>query len=441
MAQESTNTNIDNNSSFLDNKRGPSFHIKDALFLLLRNLHWLLLFAALGAAVGIMKVKREVPTYASSAKIMIRSSSGISNADFATREAAVKSAFAGERLYNSSVNNEIMILTSKTTMLDAARNLKLNVSYVVKTKFMHRDKDLYTESPIIVDFIDCDEEKYVGYTVTPLNDKKVAVSGNGFTTIKMNLGDTVSTPLGTIAVHSTWFYLPEYFNVPISVSHQALTDVAERYRGSLSVARDDTRNAVVNIYLNDVSPVRAADVINEVIKVYNDDAINDKKRIINETYAYINERVEALNVELGTQETALANFKQENRLVDLNLYGQTYINNSIQSSEALEKVRQQYSTAKYLAQFNKNNDNYSLIPPGIVVEDNQIMNVVSQYNDNVLKLSKYDATAQNPVVKGILQDQNNLRTNLNTLLDVYISLLESRMQEAKRIADQASGTA
>ena len=35
--------------SFLDDKQSVTFRIKDIVFLLLRNVHWLLLFAIVGA--------------------------------------------------------------------------------------------------------------------------------------------------------------------------------------------------------------------------------------------------------------------------------------------------------------------------------------------------------------------------------------------------------
>ena len=50
MADETRNTEI----SFLEEKKGPKLHVKDILFIVLRNLHWLILCGAVGAVIGIL---------------------------------------------------------------------------------------------------------------------------------------------------------------------------------------------------------------------------------------------------------------------------------------------------------------------------------------------------------------------------------------------------
>ena len=61
MENNNTNTNNINQTqtslSFLDDKQSISFHIKDIVFLLLRNIHWLLIFAALGGLIAFCIVK------------------------------------------------------------------------------------------------------------------------------------------------------------------------------------------------------------------------------------------------------------------------------------------------------------------------------------------------------------------------------------------------
>ena len=58
--------------SFLDDKQSVSFHIKDLVFLLLRNIHWLIAFALLGGVIANIYTRRQEKIYESSAKILIR---------------------------------------------------------------------------------------------------------------------------------------------------------------------------------------------------------------------------------------------------------------------------------------------------------------------------------------------------------------------------------
>ena len=55
-------TNSQNNPdlSFLEQEGKPKIHIKDILFLILHNLHWLILFATIGAVIGNFYARRQV---------------------------------------------------------------------------------------------------------------------------------------------------------------------------------------------------------------------------------------------------------------------------------------------------------------------------------------------------------------------------------------------
>ena len=148
MDNNSTTRQTQTDLSFLDDKQSISFHIKDLVFLLLRNLHWLLLFAVLGGLIANFYARRQEKTYESTAKILIRSGNDIGVSDNDTREATIRSALGLRSFYSSTINNEIMILTSKSTIQKAVEDLHLNITYSTKTRIIHREKDLYNTSPV-----------------------------------------------------------------------------------------------------------------------------------------------------------------------------------------------------------------------------------------------------------------------------------------------------
>lgn len=293
-----------NDTSFLEEKKTQKIHIKDILFTILRNAHWLILCGAVGAIIAGYSVRHQDRVYASNARLLIKGTS--TNSEAGTREASIKNMFATRTLYNSSINNEMMILTSKSALTEVSRNLKLNIFYTTKTRLVNRTKDLYGESPITIDFIDNNEEDYVAFTATIKNDNQFDLTMPDYEPLPVPFEDTVATPFGRIVAHKTWFFTPDYMGQPIKVVHNGITATADRYRAALSVLRDNDFNTIINISLRDASPIRAQEVINEVIKVYNEDYVKEKERIIAETYDYINQRLSMLHSDLGTQENALA---------------------------------------------------------------------------------------------------------------------------------------
>ena len=140
------------NLSFLDEKQSVSFHIKDLVFLLLRNIHWLLIFALVGALVANFVARRQDKVYQSQAKILIRSGNSLGINDNDTRELSIKSALGLRPFYSSTINNEMMILTAKSTIQKAVEELHLNVIYSTETRFLKRTKNLYAISPVELEF-------------------------------------------------------------------------------------------------------------------------------------------------------------------------------------------------------------------------------------------------------------------------------------------------
>ena len=425
-----------NETSFLDEKTGPKLHVKDVLFTILRNAHWLLLCGVIGAVVAGYWVRHQNRVYESYARVLIKGSS-TGNNDGSIREASIKNMFATRSLYNSSINNEMMILTSKSAMLEVAKALNLNVRYTTKTKLVNRVKDLYGESPVTVAFVDNNEEDVMDFNVTVVDDSLVTIELDNYVPISARFGDTVATPFGRVVPEKTWYCTPSYYNVPIHVSHNSLSATADYYRAAMQVFRDDEMNTIVNLSLRDASPIRAAEVINEAIKVYNEDAVKDKQRIIAYTYDYINERLKLLHSDLGIQENALANFKRQNSLLDLSSYGQTYLATSIQSSEEIERLNKQLSTARYLMQVNESSDEPKIIPSNVGIDDEHISKLISNYNDIVLELGSFQ-NQNNPTVRQRKAELERLKRDMNTLLGVYIGVLQERIAGVRSTADMAA---
>ena len=103
-------------TSFLEEKKTQKIHVKDILFTILRNLHWLVICGAVGAAIAGYQVRGQNKVYSSSARILIvKTSTSSSSEEQTLREASVKNMFYRSPLYNSNVNNEMQIFSSKST--------------------------------------------------------------------------------------------------------------------------------------------------------------------------------------------------------------------------------------------------------------------------------------------------------------------------------------
>ena len=417
--------------SFLDRKDSGRFTFKDVLMTILCNLHWLVRCACIGAAVAWWKSDCTERCYESHARIKIHSVTRNAADDGLERENVSMKRASGNW---NTLNDEILILKSETAMLEVARRLNLGVTYQYTTKVAKRIKDLYGDVPIDVSFLDLDDTDYASLTVTILGDS--IELGIGGTVIDGLMGEVLSTPLGRLSVNPTWAMRDSYIGYCIRVTHRDIVDVAATYRNRVNVTKNSSSDWIVDLSLKDGSPRRAADIINEMISVYNETSINN----IRQTTEYINERIARLETELGSQEAQIAEFKRQNQLLDED-YGQMYVAASIASTEELERLKGQIEHARYIKSLAEDDSENRLLPMTVTIDDDIIHNTIAKFNETVLQLDKYNVsgTTNNPVVQDMLLNLQAMRVNLGRLLDSYIVALKQKCVQVESAVQWANG--
>ena len=429
----------DNNDlSFLEKKDANSLSGKDIFYTILRNLHWLILSAVICAGVAYYRSDRADRIYESHAKIRLNSvtrsrlESGTTTLENITdRRVAITM---------NAINDEIIVLQSETPMLEVAKRLNLGTSYFYQTKLVKRVRDLYRESPITVQMLDINESDNATAVVTVSSDSTFVIEIGEFEPVKGHLGDTVSTSLGRVSIMPTWALRELYYDNPITVRHRNINSVAEYYRNRVDVSRNSTSDGIINLSLHDTSPQRAADILNEMIAVYNENTVDEKKEIIRQTSDYINSRISQLDQDLGAQESQIASFKRENQILNLDDYGQSYLSQSIETQEEINRINAQISHAQYLLQLTATNTENKLFPVTVDIKDDHINSTIRRFNELVLKLDKYKetGTTNNPLVKDLNTEMASLKTNLNQLLTSYIGAMQQQIGVVQTLSQLAA---
>ncbi|MBR6272386.1 MAG: hypothetical protein IKR29_02330, partial [Bacteroidales bacterium] len=292
-----TNNNTSNNTtedlSFLDGERSSGMQFKDVIVLVWRNLHWFILCALICGGIAYYRVKSQEKIYSSTTSILLKT--GASGGSESFRSSAVMNEFTGGSLALSSIMNEIIIIKSQTLMETVVRRLNLNTMYSYTTRLAKRNKTLYKDGPVEVLFPDANEQLSISLMVTPKDQYHVELSGfqekEDAPAMIVAPGDTVNTPVGKVIVKYTWYYNDFFNETPIHVEHLPVVAVAASYRNAVNVERDDEKNTILRLTLADTSPTRAADVLNTLVEVYNEDSMEDQKRILAYSTKYIDERI------------------------------------------------------------------------------------------------------------------------------------------------------
>ena len=201
-----------------------------------------------------------------------------------------------------NVANEILQFRSKTLMREVVQRVHADVSYRIKDGL--RTNELYTQSPVMLSFPDALPEQSFELTVTPKDKNTVVLSDFRGLTAKQSytvtLNDTVTVSKGMrIVATATNYYGDSWTGVPIKVRKSPLESMVNYYKNAIGIQQEEEESSILTLALKDSSPVRAEDVLNMLITVYNEEAIKDKNQVAVNTANFISDRIIIIERELG----------------------------------------------------------------------------------------------------------------------------------------------
>lgn len=418
-----------------------NLNLNDIFHIVLANWYWFLLSVMVCGGVAVLYLKWAPKVYTRTASVLIKDNSkggGLSES----------AAFEELNMFNvkSNVDNEVLVFKSKKLMNSVAERLNLDISYMEKDGL--RMVELYTQSPVALRFPEAEATQAFSLTVTPLSAKEVMLSD--FSTdkvkrIKVALNDTVATPVGKLVVTPTLYYTDKYFGKPVAVGKQNRKDVVLNYSNALQVALASKTATIINLTLQDVSIPRAEDVLNMLIAVYNEDAINDKNQVTVNTSNFINDRLIIIEEELGNVDADIESYKREHQLTDISSETGMYLQESSQYNQEGLGLENQLTLAKYIRNYltdpHKSSD---LIPSNTGISDVNIEGQISEYNNLLLKRDKLisNSSNKNPVVMDLNNSLNAMKQTIIRAVDNLIvglnikitNIKEREIQNSRRIS-------
>lgn len=376
-------------------------------------------------------------TFSRSAKVIINEDAQ----DATLRDIANISGFAGQGS-SVNVNNEVEAFASPDLMTKVVKRLNLETSYV-EHQFM-RDRELYNNSPVELSVIEPlvmssfsfkikkdDDSTFTltDFTVGPEKLKKTEITGA--------VGDTLSTPVGTIALLPTLY--ASNWEKEITVRWVNSTAKAKAYSSELSATVSGKQTSVIVLSLEDTYPNRAENILSTLIDVYNDEWVHDKNRSARNTTEFINERLVVIEQELGGIETDLKEYKEENKLTDMQALSASYLEESSEYASKSFEVHNQLSIAQYIRDYLTEPANANaLIPANSGLTSTDIESQISEYNQIVLQRDKLISSSsdKNPLIADMNAAMISIRSAIIRSIDNLLATLQLQADKIKSQEDQ-----
>ena len=420
-------------------QNNDSFNFKEFLGICISKWYWILLSVLVCLGGAVFYILKTPKVYTRSATLLIK--------ETATRRSAndleTMLAVGGVNQMNSKLSNEIIALQSPDLMKEVVNRLNLDFNYAVAGK-MKKYVIYGSTLPFKVQLPDW--PGVASFEVTPSRDSSYTISNicyvrgdekvKGTRKYVAEPGEMVDTEIGRIQVVPVTSYTGQ-FTQTVYVTHSSIAAATRSYNSRLRAAAVDIKNNsdILNLTISDQSPQRAEDVLNTVISVYNENWVDDRNKLAISTSMFIDDRLVAIERELGNVDDDISDYKSRNVLPDVAAVSNMYMAQTSEAARQIQELENQLYTAKFIRNNLANGIGAGqLIPVSSAITNSSIVSQITLYNSTLLERNNLVAgsSEQNPLVVDLDNSLSAMRMSIMESVDEQITTLQAQINNFQR---------
>lgn len=408
--------------------------------------HWWLFALSFIFCFGILflYLRKTLPSYIVSSTVLVDDQSlsfaGIGNSK---GNSMLKNMIGGGDV---NVFNEIEILASENLAAKTVDALDINCRYYEKTGFLKK-QDHYGTSPIIVE---APKELFDTLSVTLPFKIKVYADGKTDITVKkgmfsnyaelkgVELPATVKTPFGLFVVKPTQYFTPKHeYSITASVAGNIPAALELQKDMTVDLKAKKTDIVYMDVMDNDVK--RGRDILNTLVRLYNERGMKESDTQGMTTARFIDERLSLIYKNLMGSEAEIEAYKKAHSLIDPVAQAKTTIIKGETSESAIIALETQYRIASMIKGFITDPANkHSLIP---FESDSLSAKMVRSYNALITQRQHLEtsAKADNPALVQLDQQLNAMRENMLGSVNNALGAMRIKIDRAKDLQGESKG--
>jgi capsular exopolysaccharide synthesis family protein len=311
------------------------------------------------------------------------------------------------------VENEIEIIQSRKLMENVVKLLGLYAP--VYDKGDVHTMLAYTSSPVSILAADPDSLQAFGEIEIKFDSaNRQVILNNKF---KYSLDEFVATPFGRLKFISNKEYIkPTIPSKQLYFSLVAPRFVVPGFLGGLNVEAASKLSSIVQLSYRDVDPLRAENILNQLINSYQQSANDEKDALASNTLNFVNERLALVSHDLDSIEKKVQQYKSGNRAVDIGTQGQLFLQNVSDNDQKLGDVNTQIAVLDQVENFVKSNSNSKggIVPSTLGVSDPMLSQLTTQLYEAELEYDKLKKTVgeNNPSLVALADKINKIKPSI-----------------------------
>ena len=328
-------------------------------------------------------------------------------------------------------------------MQEVVNRMGLDTRYEVYDGLMK--KELYEETlPVKVTFpklsdkdgayLKMDLRQDGTYTLYKFRKNKDKFDGE----VQGKLNTVCQTPIGPVSVLATKQFdscMANEGERTICITKEKKYDRVETLSKQIDIDLADDQTSIISITCKDMSGERAEQIINTLIRVYQEEWMKDKQSAADASTRFINERIKDIEAELSGLDNNIAQFRGKNLMPDYEEAAKMYMENAALTYEAQVKVNNQlYMMEQMRNQVRKEDGTNQVLPANLLPDNENVAIQIGEYNKLQLQRNSMaeNSSPNNPLVKDLDTQLGSMRKAIINSLDQAVAQLQASQKSINR---------
>ncbi|CAL66948.1 GumC family protein [Christiangramia forsetii] len=347
-------------------------------------------------------------------------------------------------LDNDGLQSQIEKLKSKQLVSSVVEELDLNVEYHIEGNII--TVEAYKSSPILVEFISKDslvDISSINMFITPTSDTTYLLENEDLNySAEHKIGEVVKL------IGLKFVILPRSGKEEgsfkrtstVNIRTSPVKEVTNNLISSLIIEPKGKAKDILELNIVNESSKKSEDFLNKLMQRFNEEGVQDKQEVAENTTAFIQERLEMITTELDSVEGGIADFKRDNRIMSVESGAAEFQSKFSAAEEQIFALETQLQLLSSIENLLEQQNKYDFLPE-VGINEGGITGLINSYNTLVMERNLYlkGGTEKNPIVETLTEQLDSLRNNLFENISSTRQTLNVRLKELGQRENVAVG--
>lgn len=287
------------------------------------------------------------------------------------------------------VENEIEVLRSRRLIGQVVADLKLWVNYQSENET--KITDLYKKSPVSFRLINPSDNIQQDINVKVKDDHAFYLKDKNGEFKEFLFKNVLRNNIGTWQLVPTE-NLQRFKGKEIKIVVNKPDQVAQEYQDNIKIEQTNKLASTITVRLKDEIEQRGKDILNDLVRLYNETSIAEKNLTTKRTLEFIDDRISSLVGELNNSEANIEGYRSSRGITDISSQSKVYLENVQANDNKMNEVNVQLNIVDGIDRYLNSPQNSQYVPSTLGIADPLLNNSIEKLSQLNLQREKLLAT-------------------------------------------------